>query len=75
MLRVHQQAGVDELIGEQRTIAVGKNGLQFQSAGGGIDLIVQSQQRATGEFSALVAIERVHAQRCPLRNCCWICGR
>jgi len=39
--RIHQQANVDELLGEERVVLVIENRFQLGSSGGAIDLIVQ----------------------------------
>src|SRR5579862_172010 len=57
---VHQQPGIDELIGKQRTIFIWKNGLEFESSRGCIDLVVQRQKGSGGELFLLPAIECVH---------------
>jgi len=59
MERVDQKAGIHELTGEKGVVGIGKDGFQFESAGRGINDIVESQQSARGELVGLIAIECV----------------
>ncbi len=59
LLGVHQQAGVNELIGEQRVVQIAKARLQLDGPGGGIDLVVEAQQLADADFLLIGAIPRL----------------
>jgi hypothetical protein len=61
VLRFDQQLRVDELVGKQRVVLVGKLRLQLHRAGALIDFIVEGQQRAGAELvleAAVVHIDR-----------------
>ena len=49
-------ADVDELVGEEAFVVVGKFGLEAERAGGGIDLVIEGFQEAGGEDGGFVAI-------------------
>lgn len=48
MQGVGQQVHIDELVGEQRLVLVIETRLEFQRAGGDVDLVVQALQHAGG---------------------------
>ena len=56
LLGVHQQAGVNELIGEQRVVQIAKARLQLDGPGGRIDLVIEAQQLADADFLLIGAI-------------------
>jgi len=62
MQHVELHAHVDELVRKQTFIIVGKLGFRLQRAGAGVDLIVETRQRAARELVLLRAIERVHGE-------------
>lgn len=45
-----QQSCVDKLIGKQFIVWIGNDRLQFDRTGGRVDLVVQRQQGAAGQF-------------------------
>src|ERR1700753_1185782 len=60
MLRGDEQAGIHELVGKQVGIPVVKQGAEFESAGCGINLIVQSEQLASSDSLSLLSVVSVH---------------
>ena len=54
---LHEQAGIDELVGEKLVPFIGENGLELDRAGGGIDLVVNSQEVAIGKFLLLFPVK------------------
>ncbi len=64
---VGQQAYIDELVGEQRLIAVLETGLEFQGAGGDVDLVVQALQYASGLQFGIATIQASADSLAPLR--------
>lgn len=63
LLGVHQQAGVNELIGEQRVVQIAKARLQLDGPGGRIDLVIEAQQLADADFLLIGAISGFDAER------------
>src|SRR5580765_5604796 len=47
---------VDELIREEHTVLIGKDGFEFVSAGGGINLIVDRGKLAVGNLVGVIAV-------------------
>src|ERR1700733_659529 len=60
MLRGDEQAGIHELVGKQAAVAVVKQCTKFESAGCGINLIVQSEQLARSDFLGLLSVVSIH---------------
>ena len=54
---LRQQAGIDELVGEQLIILVFKQGLKPHGPGVGIDLIVDGQKMSHGQLFALITVK------------------
>lgn len=59
---IHQHAGVNELVGEQRIVLVAEAGLQLDGAGGGVNLVIQAEQRAAGDFLLVGAVPGLNLQ-------------
>jgi len=59
---LQHQPHVDELVGEQRIVGVVEDGLGLDGSGGGIDLVVERQERTGGEVLRLGAVIRVNSQ-------------
>ena len=68
MQRAYQQAGVDELVGIEREIVVVELGAEADGAGGGIDLVVDGEQMAGGDFVQLRAVEGIDGQGGSVQN-------
>ncbi len=68
MQRVYQQAGVDELVGIEGEIVVVELGAEADGAGGGVDLVVDGEQTAGGDFVHLRAVEGVDRQVRSVQN-------
>ena len=49
VMSVHEEADVDEFVGEESGVFVVEGGARFYGAGGGVDLIVEGEQHAGGE--------------------------
>ena len=62
MFRGDEQAGIHELVGKEAGVSVVKQGAEFESAGCGIDLVVQSKQFARGDLLGLLPIVNIHRQ-------------
>src|SRR5207237_958836 len=60
VVRIDEQTRIHELIWEQEVLLVLKERLGFNGARGGIDLVVESLQRASSELLLLSAIKCVH---------------
>src|SRR6185437_9104909 len=50
------EANVDELVGEKRAILVVEDGLELRGSGGGVNLIVDCEQRAARDFVRVGAV-------------------
>src|SRR5208282_6708537 len=59
---VHQQPGVYKLIGKKRVVLVIEERTHLDSAGGGIDLVIEGEELSAGDFSLLSSIESIEAQ-------------
>ncbi len=59
LLGIDQHTGVDELIGEQGVIKVCKARFQLDGAGGGVNLVIEAQQRAFADFLFIGAVPRL----------------
>ena len=57
--RIHQQAGIHKLVGKERVVFVVEERAQFQRAGGGVDLVVDSFRAFP--MASLVCSERSSA--------------
>jgi hypothetical protein len=66
--RVDEQAGVDELVGEQAVALVAEEALELDRARGVVDLVVDRLQRAGVEHLLPLAVPRLHAQLVALRH-------
>ena len=62
MQGVGQQVHVDELVGEQRLVLVLETRLEFQGAGGDVDLVVQAVQHAGGLAFHIATVPGFHGQ-------------
>src|ERR1700733_9401109 len=60
--RFHQQPRIDKLVREQREIIIVENRAHLHRPGRGINLVIQSQQFAAGDFLLRGAIEDVDRQ-------------
>src|SRR5262249_9698269 len=59
---VDQKMGVDELIGEELIVFVAEDRLELIGAGGCVDLVVDGEQFAAGDFCDVVAIVGLDGQ-------------
>ena len=57
--RVHQDARVDELVREQRAVAIDEGRLELDGAGARVDLVVHRHQDAGRQLGAALAVEGV----------------
>jgi len=64
-LRVDEQFDVHELVGEESVVRVFKDGFEFQRAGGGVNDIIEGEQRAGRKFRALCTVKRIDRQLFP----------
>src|SRR5580704_8067144 len=64
--RVDQEAGVDELVGEESAAFVIEDGAHFDGAGGGVDEVISGGELALGDHLALGAIIGLHFERLSL---------
>ena len=67
LLGINQHTGVDELVREQRVVLVVETGLQFDGAGGGVNLDVEAQQRSVALLlfvGEMPGIDRQRFNRC-----------
>ena len=60
---IHQQLGVDELIGKQRAIFVRNNGTQLYRSRSRVDLVVDGLQLAASDFRLVSTVIRGHGKR------------
>ena len=52
---LHQEPGIDKLVGKKAALAVVKSGAQFDRAGGGVDLVVQRGERALSPIFVVIS--------------------
>ena len=63
LLGINQHTGVDKLIREQRVVLVIETRLQLDGPGGGVNLVVEAQQRAVAQLLFVGAIPGFYRQR------------
>ena len=63
VLGIHQQAHIDELVGEELALRIVELRAHLDRAGGRIDLIVDGGERAGRELAGLAAVIGVDLQR------------
>ena len=63
LLGVHQQAGVNELVGEQGVVQIAEARLQLDGPGGRIDLVVEAQQLPDADFLLIGTVPGFDAER------------
>ena len=63
---IDQEAGIDELAGEEQTVLIVKVRLEFYGARGRIDLVVGGQRAPRGKFLRLLAVVRIDLLALPL---------
>ena len=56
---IDQQSHIYKLVGIERIIFVVEDGFELRRSGGGVDLIVRSQQDAIGDLFRIVVIPRL----------------
>src|ERR1700730_12121137 len=61
-LRVHQEVNVHKLVGKENVFIVVKNAFQFVGAGARVDLIVDGEKLAAGDFRGVLAVVGIHGK-------------
>lgn len=65
LLGIHQHAGIDELIREQRIVLVSEARFQFDGPGRGVYLVIEAQQGPFADFLFVGPVPRLNLQRFP----------
>ena len=65
LFRVYQHTGVHELVREQGVVLVVKARFQFDGPGGGVNLVIQTQQRPFADFLFVGPVPGLNLQRFP----------